>query len=42
MYARDMEEQEATDFLENLLEDIGTRRLAREAGAKHEEGVLVD
>jgi CarD family transcriptional regulator len=26
MYARDMEEQEAVDFLENLLEDIGRRR----------------
>ena len=26
MYARDMEEQEAIDFLENLLEDIGERR----------------
>ena len=26
MYARDMEEQEAIDFLENLLEDIGQRR----------------
>jgi CarD family transcriptional regulator len=29
MYARDMGEQEATDFLENLLEEIGARRLAQ-------------
>ena len=36
MYARDMEEQEAVDFLENLLEDIGQRRgsLAEERGAE--------
>jgi len=29
MYARDMGEQEATDFLDNLLEEIGARRLAQ-------------
>jgi CarD family transcriptional regulator len=36
MYAREMEEQEAVDFLENVLEDIGQRRgsLAEERGAE--------
>ncbi len=36
MYAREMEEQEAVDFLENVLEDIGQRRgsLAQERGAE--------
>ena len=36
MYAREMEEQEAVDFLENMLEDIGQRRgsLAEERGAE--------
>ena len=36
MYARDMEEQEAIDFLENLLEDIGQRRGL--GGAEHPGG----
>jgi CarD family transcriptional regulator len=36
MYAREMEEQEAVDFLENVLEDIGQRRgsLSQERGAE--------
>ena len=40
MYARDMEEQEATDFLENLLEDIGRSRVAdeRSDGAARRRG----
>ena len=33
MYARDMEEQEAIDFLENLLEDIGRGRAPDERSA---------
>jgi CarD family transcriptional regulator, regulator of rRNA transcription len=44
MYARDMEEQEATDFLENLLEEIGSRRGAANGRvvAIREEEALVD
>jgi CarD family transcriptional regulator len=42
MYARDMEEQEATDFLENLLEDIGSRRAANGSVAAREQEALVD
>jgi CarD family transcriptional regulator len=44
MYACDMEEQEATDFLENLLEEIGGRRLANGRGgsARQEEEALVE
>jgi hypothetical protein len=36
MYAREMEEQEAVDFLEGVLEDIGQRRgsLSQERGAE--------
>ncbi|MDX6555900.1 MAG: CarD family transcriptional regulator [Miltoncostaeaceae bacterium] len=36
MYAREMEEQEAVDFLENVLEDVGQSRgsLATERGAE--------
>jgi CarD family transcriptional regulator len=41
MYARDMEEQEAIDFLENLLEDIGQRRGSGGAGTRT-AGALVD
>ena len=41
MYARDMEEQEAIDFLEQLLEDIGQRRGVVAANAREAE-VLVD
>jgi CarD family transcriptional regulator len=43
MYARDMEEQEATDFLENLLEEIGDRRMAGNGGrsrAREEEALV--
>jgi len=46
MYACEMEEQEATDFLENLLEEIGGRRLAngdaRGRTAREEEEALVE
>jgi CarD family transcriptional regulator len=43
MYARDMEEQEAIDFLEQLLEDIGQRRgSATRAAAGRGAGALVD
>jgi CarD family transcriptional regulator len=46
MYACEMEEQEATDFLENLLEEIGGRRGANgDAGgrpAREEEEALVE
>ena len=42
MYARDMEEQEATEFLENLLENIGQTRGPARATADREEGALVD
>ena len=38
MYARDMEEQEAIDFLENLLEDIGQRRGPRRRRAPGRRG----
>jgi CarD family transcriptional regulator len=43
MYARDVDEQEATEFLENLLEEIGERR-ASGSGMSiiHEEEALVD
>ena len=41
MYARDMEEQEAIDFLENLLEDIGQRRGPGGASTRA-AGALVD
>ena len=43
MYARDMEEQEAIDFLENLLEDIGQRRgPGRGTTSTRAAGALVD
>jgi hypothetical protein len=43
MYARDMEEQEAIDFLENLLEDIGQRRVSDDgATATRGAEALVD
>jgi CarD family transcriptional regulator len=43
MYARDMEEQEATEFLENLLENIGaTRTTDGRSTADREEEALVD
>ncbi len=44
MYACDMEEQEATDFLENLLEEIGGSRVAngRSDTAREEEEALVE
>ncbi len=42
MYARDMEEQEAIDFLENLLEDIGERRGDEAPVAKKGAEALVD
>jgi CarD family transcriptional regulator len=42
MYARDMEEQEAIDFLENLLEDIGRRRDAEVAASAAGAEALVD
>jgi CarD family transcriptional regulator len=44
MYARDMEEQEATDFLENLLEEIGDRRTTAggRSGRPREEEALVE
>ena len=38
MYARDMEEQEAIDFLENLLGDIGQNRSDDEAGVSGARG----
>jgi hypothetical protein len=41
MYARDMEEDEATEFLEKLLEDIGVGRTAGGSSAA-KEGVLID
>jgi CarD family transcriptional regulator len=46
MYARDMEEQEATDFLEEVLEEVGKRRstatpTATKAG-RSEDPALVD
>jgi CarD family transcriptional regulator len=41
MYARDMEEDEATEFLEKLLEDIGVGR-ADGASLEFDEAVLVD
>ena len=38
-----MEEQEATEFLENLLEEIGQRRLSEgRVAAVREEEALVD
>jgi CarD family transcriptional regulator len=40
MYARDMEEQEAIDFLEQLLEDIGVRRDDEKAGAREAEALV--
>jgi RNA polymerase-interacting CarD/CdnL/TRCF family regulator len=40
MYARDMDEQEAIDFLENLLEDIGRRRDADVASAAGAEALV--
>jgi CarD family transcriptional regulator len=42
MYARDMEEQEAIDFLEHLLEDIGQRRGsdARAAASRGAEALV--
>jgi CarD family transcriptional regulator len=43
MYARDVDEQEATDFLENLLEEIGQRRASRSGmSVIAEEEALVD
>ena len=39
MYARDMEEQEAIDFLENLLEDIGSSRDGAKSGRSRGGGV---
>jgi len=40
MYARDMEEQEAIDFLEQLLEDIGAGRDDAKAGAREAEALV--
>jgi RNA polymerase-interacting CarD/CdnL/TRCF family regulator len=40
MYARDMEEQEAIDFLENLLEDIGQRRSSSGSGSRAAEALV--
>ena len=40
MYARDMEEQEAIDFLEQLLEDIGSNRGVAKAGAREAEALV--
>ena len=40
MYARDMEEQEAIDFLENLLGDIGQNRSDEEAGVSGAEALV--
>ena len=43
MYACDMEEQEATDFLENLLEEIGGSRGTNGGGSsRDEEEALVE
>jgi CarD family transcriptional regulator len=43
MYARDVDEQEATEFLENLLEEIGQRRASRSGmSIREEEEALVD
>lgn len=42
MYARDMEEQEAIDFLDNLLGDIGENRSADEADSTVGAEALVD
>jgi len=42
MYARDMQEQEAVDFLENLLEDIGERRDADASASEKGAEALVD
>jgi len=44
MYARDVDEQEATEFLENLLEEIGQRRASRSGMSiiHEEEEALVD
>jgi CarD family transcriptional regulator len=42
MYARDMEEQEAIDFLDNLLGDIGENRSAEEAESALGAEALVD
>ena len=42
MYARDMEEQEAIDFLDNLLGDIGQNRSADEAESGIGTEALVD
>jgi CarD family transcriptional regulator len=41
MYARDMEEDEATEFLEKLLEDIGVGR-ADGSSIDYDEALLVD
>ena len=40
MYARDMEEQEAIDFLEQLLEDIGSHRDDVKTGAREAEALV--
>ena len=40
MYARDMEEQEAIDFLENLLADIGQNRSDEEAGVSGTQALV--
>ncbi len=40
MYARDMEEQEAIDFLENLLGDIGQNRSDEEAGVSGTQALV--
>jgi CarD family transcriptional regulator len=43
MYARHVDQQEATELLENLLEEIGQRRASRSAmSVIHEEEALVD
>lgn len=42
MYARDMEEAEATEFLENLLEEIGKGRSRTPSRAAAKESALVD
>ncbi|MEW6581427.1 MAG: CarD family transcriptional regulator [Actinomycetota bacterium] len=42
MYARDMEEVEATEFLENLLEEIGRGRTPTNGRSAAKERALVD
>ena len=44
MYARDMEEEEALEFLEGLLEEIGADRMSEDEGAALDraDGALID